>query len=187
MSLLWQKLLSYNINGKILTVIRQMYNREKLCIKKDNMISEYFLCNIGVRQGDTLSPLLFPLFINDVNQYISTDYRGLNIVQSCYPSLNDEDIVLLKLFVLLYADDTIILAENEEKKRQLALDKVHQYCAIYKLSVNIAKSKIIVFSRGKEKRFSSFKYGFDVIEVVSDYVYLGITMNYNNKFDKAMK
>ena len=75
-SLLWQKLLSYNINGKLLTVIRQMYNRAKSCIKKDNMISEYFLCNIGVRQGDTLSPLLFALFINDFNQYISTAYRG---------------------------------------------------------------------------------------------------------------
>ena len=89
-----------------------MYNRAKSCIKKNNMISEYFLCNIGVRQGDTLSPLLLALFINDFNQYISTAYRGFNIVQSCYPSLNDEDIVLIKLFVLLYADDTIILAEN---------------------------------------------------------------------------
>ena len=48
-SLLWQKIVSYNINGKLLTVIRQMYNRAKSCIKKDNMISEYFLCNIGVR------------------------------------------------------------------------------------------------------------------------------------------
>ena len=86
----------------------------------------------------------------------------------------------------MYADDTIILAENE-KQLQLALGKVHQYCTMYKLSVNIAKRKIIVFSRGKVRRFSSFKYGFDVIEVVSDYVYLDITMNYNNKFDKAMK
>ena len=105
--------LQYNINGKLLTVIRQMYNRAKSCIKKDNMISEYFLYNIGVRQFETLSPLLFALFINDFNQYISTAYRGLNIVQSCYPSLNDEDIVLLKLFVLLYAHVTIILAEKE--------------------------------------------------------------------------
>ena len=175
-SLLWHKLLSYNINGKLSTVIRHMNNRAKSCIKKDNMISEYFLCNIGVSQCDTLSPLLFALFINDFNQYISTAYRGLNIVQSCYPSLTDEDIVLLKLFVLLYADDTIILVENE-KELQLALDKVHQYCTMYTLSVNIAKSEIIVFSR----RFSSFKYG------ISDYVYLGITMNYNKKFDKAMK
>ena len=142
---------------------------------------------MGVRQGDTLSPLLFALFINDFNQYISTTYRGLNIVQSCYPSLNDEDIVLLKLFVLLYADDTFILAENEKRITIGLHDKVHQYCTMYKLSVNIAKSKIIVFSRGKVRRFSSFKYGFDVIEVVSDYVYIGITMNYNNKFDKTMK
>ena len=66
-SLLWQKIVSYNINGKLLMVIRQMYNRAKSCIKKDNMISEYFLCNIGVRQGDTLSPLLFALFNNDFN------------------------------------------------------------------------------------------------------------------------
>ena len=64
----------------LLTVIRQIYNGEKSCIKKDNMISEYFLCDIGVRsdnQDETLSPLLFALFITDFNQYISTAYRGL--------------------------------------------------------------------------------------------------------------
>ena len=46
------------------------------------------------------------------------------IAQSCYPSLiNSEDIVLLKLFVLLYADDTIIFAENEIEL-QLVFNKV---------------------------------------------------------------
>ena len=78
------------------------------------MISDYFMCNIGVRQGDNLSPVHFALFINDFTEYVSTAYGGLNIAQSCYPSLmNSEYIVLLKLFVLLYADDIIILAENE--------------------------------------------------------------------------
>ena len=28
--------------------------------------------------------------------------------------------------------------------------------------------------------------GFDIIEVIRDYVYLGIIMKYNNKFDEAM-
>ena len=41
--------------------------------------------------------------------------------------MNSEDTVLLKLFVLLYADDTIILAENEIEL-QLALNKVYEYC-----------------------------------------------------------
>ena len=77
------------------------------------MISDYFMCNIGVRQGDNLSPGLFALFINDFTKYDSTAHGGLNIAQSCYPSLmNSEDIVSLKLFVLQYADDTIILAKN---------------------------------------------------------------------------
>ena len=75
------------------------------------MIFDYFMCNIGVRQGDNLSPVLCALFINDFTEYVSTAYGGLNIAQSCYPSLmNSEYIVLV---VLLYADATIILAENE--------------------------------------------------------------------------
>ena len=64
---------------------------------------------------------------------------------SCYLIPNKvEDIDLLKLFVLLYADDTIILAENEIEL-QLALNKVYEYCMMFKLSVNITKTKIIVF------------------------------------------
>ena len=55
-----------------------------------------------------------------------------------------EDIVLLKLFVLLYADDTIILAENEIEL-QLVLNNVYEYCMMFKYSVNTTKTKIIVF------------------------------------------
>ena len=36
----------------------------KLCVRQNNLMSDYLLCNIGVRQGDNLSPLLFALCIN---------------------------------------------------------------------------------------------------------------------------
>ena len=71
-SLLWQKLLSYNINGKVFNIIREIYSKAKSCIRKDNMIYDYYMCNIGVRQGDNLSPVLFALFINDFTEYVST-------------------------------------------------------------------------------------------------------------------
>ena len=64
-SLLWHKLLSYNINGKLLNVVKNVYDKAKFCVKIDNLYSDYFPCNMGVRQGDNLSPLLFALFIND--------------------------------------------------------------------------------------------------------------------------
>ena len=52
----------------------------------------------------------------------------MNIAQSYYPSLiNSEDIVLLKLVVLLYADDTIIfiIVSIFENKTIVSLGKYH--------------------------------------------------------------
>ena len=159
-----------------------MYDMAKSCVRQNNLISEYFLCSICVRQEDNWSPLLFALFINDFSKYIEGKSRGLSI-NNCYPTLLDNDIAMLTMCVLLYADDTIVLAENA-CELQKALDAVHGYCGMYKLTVNIKKTKIIVFSRIKVKRFPTFKYGDNTIEVVSDYVYLGITMNFNNKLPK---
>ena len=45
----------------------------------------------------------------------------------------------------------------------------------------------MVFSRGKVKRYPIFSYSDDVIEAVSDYVYLGVIVNYNNEFVKAIR
>ena len=141
-------------------------------------MSGYFLCNIGVRQGNNLSPLLFALFVHDFSKYIEGKYKGLSI-NNCYPTLLDDDIVIINMFVLLYADENACELQN-------ALDAVHEYCVMYKLTVNIKKTKIIVFYQGKVKRFPTFKYGNNTIEVVSDYIYLGITIILNNKFNKAI-
>ena len=44
-----------------------------------------------------------------------------------------------------------------------------------------------MFSRGKVNRYPIFSYGDDIIEVVSEYVYPSVTINYNNEFVKAMR
>ena len=62
-SLLWQKLLSYNINGIVSNIIREIYSKAKSCIRNDNMLSDYFMCNTVVRQGDNLSLVLFPCLL----------------------------------------------------------------------------------------------------------------------------
>ena len=120
--------------------------KKKSCIKIGNLYSGYFPCNIGVRQGDNLSLLLFALFINNFSHYVGLSYKGLCVSKSCYPSLESEDALFLKLFVLLYAADTIILAENE-CDLQTDLDSVHEYCTKFKLIVNTNKTKIIICSR----------------------------------------
>ena len=74
-----------------------------------------FTCNIGVRQGENLSPVLFALFLNDLQDFMSNKYSGLNYLSECVrETLSDDDIeVFFKLYLLMYADDTLIFAENE--------------------------------------------------------------------------
>ena len=178
---LWQKLLDSNINGKILNVIRNMYKNAKSHVSLKNVLSDPFPCQVGVRQGENLSPLLFAIFLNDFKIFLSQNYDGLTIVSE---SIMNELNVFLKIFCLLYADDTLVLAECP-KQLQKALDSLKIYCDKWALKVNLDKTKVIIFSKGKIKNPKYFTFGDNTIDVVEDYVYLGTTFNYNGIFNKA--
>jgi hypothetical protein len=93
---------------------------------------------------------------------------------------------MFQMFLLLYADDTVICAESE-RNLQECLDKMHEYCLKWKMVINVTKTKVIVFSRGKIRKKPKFTYNDKPIDVVFDVMYLGIQINYNNKFSVAQK
>ena len=55
---LWNELLKSNIGGKLLKVIQSMYVNIKSCVSLNDYMSDFFLTNIGIRQGENLSPLM---------------------------------------------------------------------------------------------------------------------------------
>ena len=134
-------------------LIFNLYQNTKACVKHNNKISKFFNCNIWVRHGDNISPLLFAIFLNDFEHSLSEKYNGLGTLNDLFKnvSTNDEILTLLKLYVLLYADDTIVMAESPNEL-QLALNAVSDYCQTWKLKINIEKTKIIRFSKGKPKK-----------------------------------
>ena len=101
---LWIKLLSNGINGKIFRLIYNMYQNIKSRVSLNGEISSFFLSSRGVRQGGNLSPVLFSIFLNDLETFLaSNNCTGIDM------NFNYDDLtVFLKIFVLLYADDTII-------------------------------------------------------------------------------
>ena len=113
-SSLWCKLLANGINGKIITIIYNLYLDAKSRVKYNGRVSEYFTCNVGVPQGENISPLLFALYLNDFEYAISRKYSGLNTLANDIRSqLSDDDVeVFIRLYTLHYADDTIALAES---------------------------------------------------------------------------
>ena len=48
---LWLKLVKENVNGKMFNIIRNMYSNIKSCVLMNQVVSDSFVCNIGVRQG----------------------------------------------------------------------------------------------------------------------------------------
>ena len=181
-TLLWQRILESNVNGKLFRVIYNMYDAAHSSIKVGNNFSEVFHCNIGVRQGENLSPILFAMLINEFKNNLSTQYNGVHLNQ-----LYNTDIeVQLKLFTLLYADDTTVLAETE-RELQSALDAIQEYCNNMRLTVNTQKTKVMIFSRGKLRKYQNSMFGGSILDVTYEYVYLGVNFNYNPSFIKAIE
>ena len=185
---LWQKLLDRNIDGKVLIIIRNMYQQAKSCVRVNGMLSEFFRSGVRVRQGENLFPLLFSLFLSDLEDFMARAFDGLTHVQDlahiALDEPNEEFQTYFKLYVLLYADDTVIFAESPEQL-QAALNGLYLYCKTWKLTVNPTKTKIVVFSKSKLKVNPVFTYGEQVLNIEYDFNYLGILFDYKGQFYKA--
>ena len=131
--------------------------------------------NDGVRQGENLSPVLFALFLNDMQTYIES--RGVHGIELFD---NDQHELWLRLLVLLYADDTVILSDNADDF-QNCLNAFNDYCNEWHLHVNLSKTKIIIFGARNTNNFN-FTLGNEWLDITNTYHYLGITFSASGSF-----
>ena len=122
---------------------------------------------IGVVQGDSLSPYLFALFINDLVNYVKSHCPGVE--------------------TLLYADDAAaVTTSNREMKNVLLTLK--EWSEQNKLKVNASKTKMMKFRNGgRLAKGDEFMYSDAPIEIVNEFVYLGITLQTKLGFTKHVE
>ena len=178
---LWSKLLKSNINGKVFNIIYNMYQDIKSCVSLLGENSTFFSSYSGVRQGENLSPVLFSIFLNDLESSLMTNSEvGVTI------DYNDTEIsIFMRLVVLLYADDTVIVAKSENDL-QYTFDRFYTYCQQWKLKVNASKTKVVIFGAKKIYKYE-FRIGNQIIEVTDKYKYLGIYFSQSRSFLNARK
>ena len=180
-SALWGKLLCNEINGNFLRVLHNIYLNAKSFISINNQESGLLVNGCGLRQGDNISPILFSMYLNDLETYF--DANRINGVPVEFRA--DDMFIYLEMYVMLYADDTIIMSNNAESF-QACLDTFHTYCIDWRLTVNESKTKILIFGASKTDNFS-FKFGETTLEFVDTYKYLGTVFSKSGSFLNARK
>jgi hypothetical protein len=82
----------------------------------------------------------------------STNAQG---VKSISEDFENDLQIYVKLFTILYADDTVLLAGSVEELHS-ELNYFYEYCEKWNLKVNTNKSKVMVFF--KEEVTDKFKF-----------------------------
>ena len=161
------KLLGNGINGKIFRIIYNMYQNIKSCVSHSGQQSDFFHSHCGVRQGENLSPILFSLFLNDLDDYLqNSNCFGINLNM---PESNIESY--LTLLTLLYADDMVVFGTDPESFQE-NINIFYEYSRLWNLNVNLNKRKILIFGM-RNTRNCEFKLGDHNIDICEEFKYLG--------------
>lgn len=111
-----------------------------------------------------MSPTLFSTYINDLALHIKASNLGVKV---------DDEIV----GILLYADDVVLLAE-QENDLQIMLNIVADWCWKWRPVVNQDKTQIVHFRHKLVERSPfGFTLGSVVLTYTDQYKYLGLTLD----------
>ena len=161
---LWSVLERRGMKGKVLSSLQSMYAADKACVLTRDGPTDLFDCGIGVKQGCPASPLLFGLFLDELE----------NLLEAA-PGIDAPHLADILLAILLFADD-IALFSYSASGLQKQLDVLAEFCASRGLTVNVNKTKILVFEHRKSTT-PAFLYGDMDIEQVDEFKYLGMLMH----------
>lgn len=168
-NILLKKLQQYGIGGKVYTWLENFLRNRKQKVCFNNSVSSEMEINVGVPQGSVLGPLLFILYLNDIELFVSCE------------------------FINLFADDTMIACsdislESAVRKINEVLKQVDYYLKLNKLKLNVSKTKAVIFC-------TKYKYSYvkideidlqinnEKIEIVSTVKYLGFQLDNLLSFD----
>ena len=133
--LLWQVLERYGVRGRLKEAMESLYLQSEACVRVQGKNSEWFEVSMGMRKGCTMSPWLFNLVIDSILRKARESFQGGVQLEGS------------KVQFLLFADDLVLVAENEEdiKKNTEILNEV---MAKRKMKIIWQKTKVMVVQRG---------------------------------------
>ena len=170
-SILISKLEYYGLGDNSVNLILSYLANRKQYISLNGHDSSLLNITTGLPQGSILGPLLFIIYLND----LCTISPYLDFI--CYA---DDTTLLFNLDRLL--DDPLDFEINDFINEELK--KVETWLAVNKLSLNVQKTKYIIFRKGGREYALDIKINNQPVERVHSFNFLGLIISYNLKWDE---
>ena len=88
---------------------------------------------------ENICHFFFSLYLNDLQTFLANE--NIKGIESVTKALEKDINVYLKLFIVLYADNIVLLAETaDDLQHQLYCFEL--YCETWKVKINVAKTNI---------------------------------------------
>jgi len=128
---LWLVLERMGVPSKLVSLLRDWAAKRRTCVKVNGTSTQEYPMVKGVPQGDPLSCLLFSLFIESLSRYLKSrpDLAGVSAFGG-----------QIKLLLLLYADDLVILASSSDEL-QRALLHVKAWSDAWRMPISTGAGK----------------------------------------------
>lgn len=167
---LWDIMYKNGYPKHLVETVKSLYKNTRIIINAGTLKSEPIKINQGVRQGCSLSPTLFCIYIDDlINKWKNEVTPGIFITRNKYVN------------ILLYADDIVII-QNSEENLQRSVYKLSQIGKEYNLKISTRKTKVMAH-KGKHPVRSKVVIENKILEQVSYFDYLGCNVSYDRDKD----
>ena len=152
---LWKILKEMGIPDHVTCLLRNLYAGQEGTVRTRHGTMDWFKTGKGVRQGYISSPCLFNLHAEYIKQngWLDETQAGIKIAGR---NINN----------LMYANDTTLMAENEEELKSLLM-KVKESEKVG-LKLNIQKTKIVASGH-----ITPWEIDGETVETVSDFIFGG--------------
>ena len=132
---LWNVMRAAGINEIYVKVLKSFYENNVSAIKIGNKVSETFKVTKGLRQGCAMAPTLFKIYINEALKKWKKHCEVMGI------PINDKF-----LYTLLFADDQVVVAMDEQDSSYM-IRKLHEQYKQWGLDINYEKTEQLIIGR----------------------------------------
>lgn len=144
------------MHGKFLAALQQIFDNISLAVCVNGVRGEQFKTYKGTKQGSTLSPLCFGIFIEQLHELITMQLPGAG------PLVDG-----MRVPDIMYADDVKLIATSCPAELQHLLDVLHLFCTLFDMEVNLSPQKtcILVLRRAGSSVPAGLKWYYNGQEV----------------------